>query len=114
MPSITDLVPSATMDDFKAIDEVKMFTQVYNRQDKSTLICKGGGEWDCLVRYHWNYTPIIYGVYPQVLYHGQVSNVFLNPTEAPRGKKAGDLPVTIKLDGFRMDHEGYLDTDTEL
>lgn len=63
---------------------------------------------------NWSWTPIIYGVYPQVLYYGQLANVLMNPREAPKVKKATDLPVTIKLDDFRLDHESFLDEANNL
>jgi hypothetical protein len=63
---------------------------------------------------HWNYTPTIHGVRPPVLYYGMVANVYMNTKEAPRGKKTGELPVSLVLEGFRMEHESYLDEDTNL
>jgi hypothetical protein len=115
MPSATDLVPSATMHDFKALNEVELFTQVYNKPDKSTLICPGpGNNQNCRISMNWSYTPIIYGAYPAVLYYGQLAAVAVNPMEAPRSKKDNDLPVTLKIDGFRLDHEGFLDEYTNL
>jgi hypothetical protein len=62
----------------------------------------------------WSHTPMVYGLVPAVLYHGQLAGILVDPREAPNSKKAGDLPVTIRLDGFLLDHEGFLDEDTNL
>jgi hypothetical protein len=63
---------------------------------------------------NWNYTPVIYGAHPPVVYYGQIGNILMNTREAPRGKKADELPVSVTIDGFRMDHEGYLEYETNL
>lgn len=96
------------MEDFKSLDDIHLLTQVKNSQDKTTLICPDG-ENKCRIRMNWANTPIIYGVYPAVLYYGQLSSVYINPMNAPNSKRSGDLPLTLKIDGFRMDHEDYLD-----
>jgi hypothetical protein len=101
------------MEAFKALDEIALYTRVYNAPDKSTLVCEGNAN-HCRIRMRWTHTPMIYGVVPAVLYHGQLAGIRIDPREAPASKKAGELPVTVRLDGFLMDHEGFLDTDTNL
>lgn len=112
MPSVTGLIPATTMDRYKSFDEVSLEAKLYNAADHVQLIC--GSTNNCRVKMKWTYTPTIHGVRPPVLYHGAVANVYMNTKEAPRSKKAGELPVSIVLEGFRMDHESYLDEDTNL
>lgn len=70
LPSATDLVPGVNMEDFKSINSLNLDTQVYNLATLETLVCASYEEHLCRIRMNWNWTPIIYGVQPQVLYYG--------------------------------------------
>jgi hypothetical protein len=48
------------------------------------------------------------------MYYGQLANILVNPKLAPKSKRANDLPVHVKIDGFRLDHDGFLDENSKL
>jgi hypothetical protein len=102
MPSAIELIPGASMDDFKTLDELNLITQVENIVEETTLECERKN--NCRVRMNWAHTPIIYGARPAVMYYGQLANILVNPRHAPNSKRDSDLPVHVKFDGFRLDH----------
>ena len=66
----------------------------------------------CIVRYTWDYTPIIHKVVPPVVYPGLQAAVLLNPMKCPNYKREDELPIDLRIDGTAFNHtDPYVDPE---
>ena len=69
---------------------------------------------NCSIKPTWDYTPIFYGVSPQVLYPGQKVTYIVNPAQAPNHRLDSTfLPyIEVKVDGIQLDMRPYADPES--
>lgn len=107
-PSILDLVPGTTIDQFYGFDSVSTNLQV--QTSESTLTCGG----NCDITYSWNWTPTLYYFSPPVVFYGARFATGVNPMNAPNKKASTELAVEIRTNGTNVDFSEFFDEEWEM
>ena len=79
-PSITSFFNGTPLSDFEQFSTVDMTLDVTRVSDGSVMAC--GNAANCLVRYSWDYTPVISYVVPQIIYPSMIPSVLIDTKKA--------------------------------
>ena len=81
-----------------------------------TLACKQ--EHKCRITFDRQYSPIVYGLQPPVVYHLGETDLWFDARKVPhliRDLKSDELPyINIKIDGRLVDQEGFVSYETDV
>ena len=107
-PAVNTFFNGTPLSDFEAFSTVDMTLEVTKSTDGSVMTCASAN--NCLVRYSWDYTPIISYVVPQIIFPGMIPTVIINTKNAPNYKHADQLAMQIRVDGTSFNYtNGYND-----
>lgn len=107
-PSISSFFNGTPLSDFEDFSQVDMTLELTKTSDGSVMACENSGH--CLVRYTWDYTPIIHYVVPQIIYPGMIPSVLIDTKKALNYKHADQLVMNIRFDGTSFNYtNGYTD-----
>jgi len=112
------------MDDLNTVGaQMGLPTDWYNNYHSVTLeakvIANGATQTcssssNCRIQPTWDYTPIFYGVSPQVLYPGQKVTYIVNPAKAPNHRLESTFLtyIEVNIDDIQMDMRPYADPES--
>ena len=96
-PSISDLFNGLPVSDFEGYDRLDFTISFRDAETADTLVCSNAGS--CLVRYDWDYTPLLYYMSPPVMYPGMSVTAAVNPKATMNYKSAMYMAAEIRIDG---------------
>lgn len=109
-PAITELF-SATNTPLSAFEDrffTDMFLEVTRQSDNEVMSCDVKN--NCLVRYHWDYTPRINYLIPQVVYPGMISSIMMSVKATTDYRKEGQQFIDIRFDGTSVSYDNGVTT----
>ena len=77
------------------------------------LCCPTGSEANCRVKFNWHYTPLYYGMSPNVMYYDQKTTMIVDPRAAPENRLSGSFlhAITMRIDDHEINTNPFTDEE---
>jgi hypothetical protein len=111
-PSISELFNGLPLSDFERYSRVDFTISFEDGERAASLVCAEASR--CLVRYNWDYTPLLYYMSPPVMVPGMIVTAAVNAMRTMDYKQGDVHAAEVRIDGEMLGYEGHFDVATVL